>query len=282
MTNLDNVQDNQQQNFSDASELPAIPVIKPKTPSKADKREMIEQDLMKYLGSCTREFLDEMALTFNDVDALQKYQYAHSTKKKREEIYRLILQSVDFSRFHVVRNFYNYVSGSADDIAKAKKEYKETMDSYKSGINSRVAGLRLEFKIQDETRELQQEMKGQQECCKLIENGLKGFGKAVVAGYIINKQNQVIASANYVALEASKISSNQNLEDKSLEGVKTVMKNVNPGVNNLVASLHNEEGELNAKADSLVAETAEQMRALKERIENISQQGIGVGVGVGG
>ncbi len=92
MTNLIETQENQQQNFSDANELPPAP-IKSKTPSKAEKKAMIEKDLMKYLGSCTREFLDELALTFNDVDALQKYQYAHSTKKKREEIYRTHLRS---------------------------------------------------------------------------------------------------------------------------------------------------------------------------------------------
>ncbi len=276
MTDANNVQETQAQTSSESNELARL-VVKSKAPSKVEKKAMIEKDLMKYLGSCTREFLDELALTFNDLDALEKYQYAHSTKKKREEIYRLILQSVDFDKFHVVRDFHNYVSGSAEDVAEAKRQYKETMDSYKSGLNSRVAGLRLEFEIKDDTRALQQEMQGKQQCCKVIENGLKGFGKAVVAGYIINKQNQVIASANYVALEASKISSNQNLEDKSLEGVKTVMKNVNPGVNNLVASLHNEEGELNAKADSLVVETADQMRALKVKIESFQQQGVGVG-----
>ena len=276
MTNVANVQENQQQNFSDANELPAIPV-KPKAPSKAEKKAMIEKDLMKYLGSCTREFLDELALTFNDVDALQKYQYAHSTKKKREEIYRLILQSVDFDRFHVVRDFYNYVSGSAEDIAEAKRQYKETMDSYKAGLNSRIAGLSVKLEIKDETRELQQEMKGRQQCCKLIENGLKGYGKAVVAGYIIGKQNQVIASANYVAVEASKIANNQNLEDKSLEGVKTVMKNVNPGLNNLVASLHTEEGELNAKANSILTGTSEQLKLMKESIEAFQKQPVSVG-----
>lgn len=245
--------------------------------TEANNIQIIEKDLMKYLGSCTREFLDEMALTFNDVDALEKYQYAHSTKKKREEIFRLIVQHQDSGKFHAVRDFYNYVSGSAEDIAEAKRQYKETMDSYKSGLNSRVAGLRLKFEIKDETRELQQEMMGQQQCCKLIENGLKGYGKAVVAGHIIGKQNQVIAAANYVAVEASKIASNQNLEDKSLEGVKTVMKNVNSGINNLVASLHTEEGELNAKADSLVTETSEQARSLKEKIEAFNKQTVGVG-----
>lgn len=272
MTNFDNVQENQAQNSSDANDLTPPMIVKSKTPSKAEKKAMIEKDLMKYLGSCTREFLNELALTFNDVDALQKYQYAHSTKKKREEIYRLILQSVDFARFHVVRDFYNYVSGSAEDIAEAKKQYKETMDSYKAGLNSRVAKLSLDFEIEDDTRELQQEMVGQQQCCKLIENGLKGFGKAVVAGHIIGKQEQVIAAGNYIAVEASKIASNQNLEDKSLEGVKTVMKNVNPGINNLVASLHTEEGELNAKADSLLTTTVGQMKNIKEVIEAAQQQ----------
>ena len=271
MTDANNVQETQAQTSSESNELTPL-VIKPKAPSKAEKKVMIEKDLMKYLGSCTREFLDELALTFNDLDALEKYQYAHSTKKKREEIYRLILQSVDFDRFHVVRDFHNYVSGSAEDVAEAKRQYKETMDSYKSGLNSRVAGLRLEFEIKDDTRALQQEMQGQQQCCKLIENGLKGFGKAVVAGHIIGKQNQVVASANYVAVEASKIATSQNLEDKSLEGVKTVMKNVNPGINNLVASLHTVEGELNAKADSLLTTTIDQMKSIKEVIEAAQKQ----------
>ena len=240
--------------------------------SEAETKVMIEKDLMKYLGSCTREFLDELALTFNDVDALEKYQYAHSTKKKRDEIYRLILQSADMDKFHVVRDFHLYVSGSAEDIAETKRQYQETMSSYKSGLKSRVAGLSVKFEIQDETRELQQEMLGQQKCCKLIESGLKGYGKAVVAGHIIGKQNQVIASANYVAVKASKIASKQNLEDKSLEGVKIVMKNVNPSISDLVASLHTEEGELNAKADSFLAMTVDQMRSTREILEVDQQQ----------
>ena len=243
----------------------------------ASNVQMIEKDLMRYLGSCTREFLDELVLTFNDVDGLEKYQYAHSTKKKREEIYRLILQNEDFGKFDTVKDFHNYVSGSAEDIAEAKRQYKETMDSYKAGLDSRVAKLSLKFEIQDETRELQQEMKGQQQCCKLIENGLKGYGKAIVAGHIIGKQEQVIAAGNYVAVEASRIASNQNLEDKSFDGVKTVMKNVNSGIDNLVATLHTERGELNAKADRLVVVTSEPGRQLQESIEEFKKQTVSVG-----
>ena len=238
----------------------------------ASNVQMIEKDLMRYLGSCTREFLDELVLTFNDIDGLEKYQYAHSTKKKREEIYRLILQNEDFDKFGTVKDFHNYVSGSADDIADTKRKYKEAMDSYKAGLDSRIAKLSLKFEIQNDTRELQQEIKGQQKCCKLIENGLKGFGKAVVAGHIIDKQEQVIAVGNYVAVEASKIASNQNLEDKSIKGVKTVMKNVNPSIDNLVASLHTERGEPNAKVDSLVVATSEQGRKLREAVEALKTQ----------
>ena len=172
---------------------------------------MNEKDLMKYLGRCSREFLDELVLTFNDMEGLEKYQYAHSTKKKREEIYRLILQNKDFGKFETVKDFHDYVSGSAEDIAEAKRLYKETMDSYKAGLESKVAKLSLDFEIQDETRELQQEIKGQQKCCKLIENGLKGYGKAIVAGHIIGKQEQVIAAGKYVAVEASRIAREQNL-----------------------------------------------------------------------
>lgn len=243
----------------------------------ASNVQMNEKDLMRYLGSCTREFLDELVLTFNDVDGLEKYQYAHSTKKKREEIYRLILQNEDFDKFNAVKDFHNYVSGSADDIAEAKRQYKETMDSYKAGLDSRVAKLSLEFEIQNETRELQQEITGQQKCYKLIENGLKGYGKAVVAGHIIGKEKQVIAAGNYVAVEASKIANHQNLEDKSFDGVKTVMKNVNPGIDNLVASLHSEKGELNAKADRLVVVTSEPGRQLQESIEEFKKQTVSVG-----
>ncbi len=61
MTNLIETQENQEQNFSDANGLPPVPV-KSKTLSKAEKKAMIEKDLMKYLGSCTREFLDELAI----------------------------------------------------------------------------------------------------------------------------------------------------------------------------------------------------------------------------
>ena len=103
--------------------------------------------------------------------------------------------------------------------------------------------------------------------------GLKGYGKAIVAGHIIGKQEQVIAAGNYIAVESSKIANEQNLEDKSLKGVKTVMKNVNSGIDNLVASLHTERGELNAKADSLVVATSEQGRQLREAVEAFKTQG---------
>ena len=234
----------------------------------ANNVQMNGNDLTSYLDSCTREFLDELVLTFNDMDGLEKYQYAHSTKKKRVEIYKLILQNEDFDKFDAVREFHNYVSGSMDDIVEAKK----TMDSYKAGLRSKVTNLSLQFEIKDNTRELQQEMAGQQKCCKLIENGLKGFGKAVVAGHIIGKQAQVIAAGNHIAVESSKIASKQNLEDKSLEGVKTVMKNVNPSIRKLVATLHTKRGELNAKADSLLTTTAEQMNSINEVIEATQRQ----------
>ncbi|WP_019506796.1 hypothetical protein [Pleurocapsa sp. PCC 7319] len=243
----------------------------------ASNVQMNEKDLMRYLGRCSREFLDELVLTFNDMDGLEKYQYAHSTKKKREEIYRLILQNEDFDKFDTVKDFHDYVLGSAEDIAEAKRLYKETMDSYKAGLESKVAKLSLDFEIKDDTRELQQEIKGQQKCCKLIENGLKGYGKAIVAGHIIGKQKQVIAAGNYIAVEASRITSEQNLKNKSIKDVKTVMKNVSPGVNNLVTSLHTERGELNAKADSLVVATSEQGGQLIEAVEEFEKQTVGVG-----
>lgn len=238
----------------------------------SNEKAMMEKDLMKYLGSCTREFLDELVLTFNDEEALQSYQYAHSTKKKRGEIYRLIVQNVDVDKFHIVKDFYNYVSGSAEDIAKAKKEYQETMTSYKSGLQSRVEGIRLQFEIKPETRDYQKQILGQMECCKLIENGLKGYGKAVVAGHVIGKEDQVVAAANYIAVEASQIVKHQDLSDKSLEGVKKLVKNVNSGINNLVATLHDENGELNAKANSLVAETVEQRKQMTDKINQFVSQ----------
>ena len=55
MTDANNVQETQAQTSSESNELTPL-VIKPKAPSKAEKKVMIEKDLMKYLGSCTREF----------------------------------------------------------------------------------------------------------------------------------------------------------------------------------------------------------------------------------
>lgn len=49
--------------------------------------------LMLYINSCTRDFLDELVLTFNDKEVLENYQYAHSTKVKQNTIYKALMKN---------------------------------------------------------------------------------------------------------------------------------------------------------------------------------------------
>lgn len=225
---------------------------------------MMEENLMKYLGSCTRSFLDELILTFNDEEALKLYQYAHSIKKKQDVMYQTITKDLEkgLDQFNAIKEFHEYVEGSAESV----KEAQETMKSYRAGLQGKVNDISNNFEINEETRDYQKEILGKLKCTKLIENGLKGYGKAVVAGHVIGKQDQVVTAANYIAVEASQIVKHQDLSDKSLEGVKKVIKNVNTGINKLVATLHDEEGNLNAKVNSLVAETVEQRKHMEDKI----------------
>lgn len=240
--------------------------------STADKA-MQEENLMKYIGSCTRAFLDELILTFNDEDALKLYQYAHSTKKKQDVMYKTITKDLEkgSDQLNAVKEFHNYVECSAESV----KEAQATMKSYKGGLRKRVNDIDNQFKIEPETRKAQQDILGQQKCCKLIENGLKGYGKAVVAGHVIGKQDQVVAAANFISVEVSQIVKHQDLSNKSLEGVKKVYKGVNKPISSLVKRLQDDKGDLNAKADSLVAYTVDQRKGMEARIKDFVSQSVG-------
>ena len=232
-----------------------------------------QPNLMAYVSSCTRAFLDELILTFNDEEVLKSYQYAHSTKKKQDAMYKAINKNPanSMEQYNAVKDFHDYVQLSAESV----KEAQDTMNSYKTGLRSRVNNIEKNFKIKPETRKVQQEILGQQKCTKLIENGLKGYGKAVVAGTVIGKQDEVVAAANYIAVEVSKIANAQNVDDKTLKGVETVIKNVNSGINNLVASLHTEEGELNALASKLAVETKQQRDNVTNKVNEVVKQKAG-------
>ena len=124
-------------------------------------------------------------------------------------------------------------------------------------------------------RAQQKQILGKQKRSKIIEKGLKGFGRAVVVSYVDGQQEQVVAAANYIAVEASKIASNQNLEEaKSLEGTKNLIKNASSRVNNLVATLHTEDGEFNALANRLAAETKPLRDNVKNKVEEVVKQGV--------
>ena len=228
-------------------------------------------DLMTPLASCSRTFLDQLILTFNDEEAINLYQYCHSTKAKQDAMYKIIVKNPQraWEQHKAIQDYHSYVVNSASSV----KEAKDTLQSYRNGLRKQVNDIDTKFEITKETKDYQKEILGQMKCSKVIEDGLKGYGKAVVAGTVIGKQDQVISSANYIAVEVSKQANNQNTDDKSIDGVKTVMRNVNASINNLVASLHTEDGELNAKANSLVAETSEQRRQMKEKIEQTVKQG---------
>ena len=227
-------------------------------------------DLMACLNSCTRAFLDKLVLTFNDEEVLNTYQYTHSTKKKRDTIYTTITKNPakNIKQYEAIKDFDNFVRESADDV----KEAKETMNSYRNGLRSKVNDIDNTFKIEKNTIDYCKEIQGDIECNKLIENGLKGLGKAVVAGCVLDKVDQVVASANYVMAETSRITSVQNLEDKSIEGVKTVIKRVNPTTNKIIASLHTEDGKLNALADRLAVDTKQTRESLFNKTEEVVKQ----------
>lgn len=240
-----------------------------KTPDQQDTKVVFNAgDLMACLSSCDRTFLDQLILTFNDEEALNQYQYCHSTKKKQDAMYKIITKNPQraLEQIKTIQDYHHYVVNSASSVQEAK----DTLKSYRDGLRAKVNDIDTNFEIKKETKDYQKEILGQMKCSKMIEEGLKGYGKAVVAGTIIGKQDQVIASANYVAVEVSKQADNQNTDDKSIDGVKTVMRNVNASINNVVASLHNEDGELNAKADSLVVETVQQRKNMTEQIEKVS------------
>lgn len=212
-----------------------------------------KENLMEYLGSCTRAFLDELILTFNDEEALKLYQYAHSTKKKQNVMYQIVTKDLEksSSQFEAIKEFHDYVQGSAESVNEAK----ETMKSYRAGLQGKVNDIGTKFVIKEQTKERQKEILGQVKCNKDIEEGLKGIGKAIVAGHIIGKKDQVVAAANHISEEvSSKIIKYQDLSDKSLEGVKKVTRNTNKSINKLVQTLLDKEGNLNAKANGLVVE----------------------------
>lgn len=211
-----------------------------------------EENLMKYLGSCTRAFLDELILTFNDEEALKLYQYAHSTKKKQNVMYQIVTKDLEkgSEQLTAIKDFHDYVQGSAKDVEEAQ----DTMKSYRAGLQGKVNDIGTKFVINEQTKDCQKEILGQMKCNKDIEEGLKGYGKAVVAGHIIGKEKQVVAAADHIAVEvSSKVIKYQDLSDKSLEGVKKVTRNTNKGINKIVQTLLDKEGNLNAKADSLLA-----------------------------
>ena len=254
--------------------LTMTPATLTKPNTEAPEMAFDQERLMEYLMNCSREFLDELILTF-DKDALETYQYALTTKRKRDEMYKLMCKEQDMTKYTLIQNYSNHVTKSAESIKEAKQEYQKVMKEYKGGLRAKINDIGVECDITEKMRDQQKQILGKQKRSKIIEKGLKGFGRAVVVSYVDGQQEQVVAAANYIAVEASKIASNQNLEDaKSLEGTKNLIKNASSRVNNLVATLHTENGEFNALANRLAAETKPLRDNVKNKVEEVVKQSV--------
>ena len=99
-------------------------LTKPNT--EAPEMAFDQERLMEYLMNCSREFLDELILTF-DKEALETYQYALTTKRKRDEMYKLMCKEQDMTKYTLIQNYSNHVTKSAESIKEAKQEYQKVM-----------------------------------------------------------------------------------------------------------------------------------------------------------
>ncbi len=241
--------------------------------------EFSQDELMKYLRKCNRDFLDQMILTYGQ-KGLEKLETAHSATSKRQELYKLMIadenQEAMGKKYLLIRDLYYYETKSATVIAKAKEEYQATMDEYKGGLEARVANIEGQFPATKEVEDGHRQLLGKQKRSKIIANGLKSYGKAVAVAHIDGVQDQVIASGMFVAAQASEVAKRQDLQNsKTEEQTKTFLRNVNPIINANIASLFKDNGEPNGLANRLAAEAKHERDTALRKTMNVVTQPVG-------
>lgn len=235
-------------------------------------------NLSLYLKKCSREFLDELILTFGD-EGVKALDFAHTTKAKRASAYDLMIVEENEEKFLIVKEFYELVVGNASqmkealaDFQKAKEEYQEVKDSYQSKLDARVKKLGNQFKIKKEHRKQHNEILGKLQRAKQIKKGLKGYGTAVALAHIDDIQDQVIASASYIASKTSELAKKEKLDDKTFEGTERLVDKLSGKIDNLVANVQTEDGQPNALANRLVVETKTQMDNLNAKVKEAEKE----------
>lgn len=228
-------------------------------------------NLSLYLKKCSREFLDELILTFGD-KGVKALDFAHTTKAKRASAYDLMIEEENAEKLEIVKEFYDLVVGNApqmkealSDFQKAKQEYQDVKDSYQSKLDARVKKLGSQFEIKKEHRKQHNEILGKLQRAKQIKKGLKGYGTSVALAHIDGIQDQVIASATYIAIETSKLAQQEKLDDKTLEGTERLVDKLSGKIDNLIANVQDEEGQPNATASKLVVEYKTEIDAIKAK-----------------
>lgn len=242
-----------------------------------------EDNLSVYLKKCSREFLDELILTFGE-DGVKALDFAHTTKAKRATAYDLMIEEQNEEKYQAVEEFYNLVVGNASQMKealtkfqKAKEEYQEAKDSYQSVLDARVKRLGQKFDIKKEHRKQYNEILGKLKRAKTIKKGLKGYGTAVALAHVDGIQDQVIASASYIAAKTSELAKQEKLDDKTLEGTERLVDKLSDKIDNIIANVQNDDGQPNGLANRLVTELkiTELNNKVKEAAEKEKQSAKG-------
>ncbi|MGB5635377.1 MAG: hypothetical protein WBM86_21700 [Waterburya sp.] len=253
---------------------------KPQDNQAQDKVQVVFDgaNLSLYLKKCSREFLDELILTFGD-DGVKALDYSHTTKAKRASAYDLMIVEENEEKFLIVKEFYDLVVGNASqmkealaDFQKAREEYQEVKDSYQSKLDARVNKLGSQFEIKKEHRKQHNEILGKLQRAKQIKKGLKGYGTAVALAHVDGIQDQVIASASYIAAKTSELAKREKLDDKTLEGTERLVDKLSGKIDNLIANVQREDGQPNALANRLVSETKTQMDNLNAKVKEAEKE----------
>lgn len=230
-------------------------------------------NLSLYLKKCSREFLDELILTFGE-EGVKALDFAHTTKAKRASAYDLMIAEENEEKFLIVKEFYDLVVGNASQMKEALKEfqdardeYQKVKDSYQSKLDARVKKLGTQFKIKKEHRKQHNEILGKLQRAKAIKKGLKGYGTAVALAHVDGIQDQVIASASYIAAKTSELAKQEKLDDKTLDGTERLVDKLSGKIDNLIANVQHDDGQPNGLANRLVVETKTQMDSLHAKVK---------------
>jgi hypothetical protein len=239
-----------------------------------------KEELTKYLNKCDRKFLDTLILTFGD-DGVKQLEYTHSSKAKRELACELMCPENDEAKFLMVKEYYDLIDmseediqGAKDDLKKARKEYQETMDEYKSKLESRVEELRTKFKIENHHIQAYEQIKGKKREANLVKKGLKAYATARTIAKRNGQEDQLIASAEYLATQAAGMAKDTDVSDKSLQAVSKSIRTFNKGINQYINEVLDENGKFNAKANSLAIEAKTKV---KQAESNGAQQPVSAG-----